>query len=96
MNAKISILIILCVFISIPAIADHRNEDNVCFYSKDNYSEKEDGTKFCVPYYTEDEWLFSMIYSAKDVANKTGRGPLQIADLKQFDDPYPVIYTKKR
>ncbi|CNI04087.1 N-acetyltransferase GCN5 [Yersinia intermedia] len=59
MNAKISILIILCVFISIPAIADHRNEDNVCFYSKDNYSEKEDGTKFCVPYYTEDEWLFS-------------------------------------
>ena len=45
---------------------------------------------------SEDEWLFSMIYSAKDAANKTGHGPLQIADLKQFDDPYPVIYTKKR
>ncbi|MFW5389521.1 hypothetical protein V1952_21900, partial [Yersinia sp. 2542 StPb PI] len=40
-------------------MAEHNNEDNVCFYSKDNYSEKEDGTKFCVPYYTEDEWLFS-------------------------------------
>ncbi|MFA3761989.1 hypothetical protein [Yersinia sp. 2466 StPb PI] len=59
MNAKISILIVPWIFISTSTIAEHNNEDNVCFYSKDNYSEKEDGTKFCVPYYTEDEWLFS-------------------------------------
>ena len=45
---------------------------------------------------SEDEWLFSMIYSAKDAAKKAGHDPLQITDLKEYDDPYPVIYTKKR
>ena len=45
---------------------------------------------------SEDEWLSSMLYSARDIANKTGHGPLQMSDLKEFDDPYPVIYTKKR
>ena len=45
---------------------------------------------------SEDEWLSSMLYSARDTANKTGHGPLQMSDLKEFDDPYPVIYTKKR
>jgi hypothetical protein len=45
---------------------------------------------------SDDEWLTSMLYSAKDVATKIGHGPLQITDLKEYDDPYPVIYTKKR
>lgn len=45
---------------------------------------------------SEDEWLYSMLYSARDTADKTGHGPLQITDLKEYDDPYPVIYTKKR
>ncbi|MEY4921453.1 MAG: hypothetical protein RLY17_170 [Pseudomonadota bacterium] len=40
-------------------MAGYHGEDNVCFYSNDNYTEKADGKKFCVPYYTEDEWLFS-------------------------------------
>lgn len=45
---------------------------------------------------SEDEWLSSMLYSARDTADKTKHGPLQITDLKEYDDPYPVIYTKKR
>lgn len=45
---------------------------------------------------SEDEWLYSMLYSARDTADKTEHGPLQITDLKEYDDPYPVIYTKKR
>lgn len=45
---------------------------------------------------SEDEWLYSMLYSARDTADKTVHGPLQITDLKEYDDPYPVIYTKKR
>lgn len=44
---------------------------------------------------SEDEWLYSMLYSARDTADKTEHGPLQITDLKEYDDPYPVIYTKK-
>lgn len=45
---------------------------------------------------SEDEWLYSMLYSARDAAKKTGHDPLTITDLKEYDDPYPVIYTKKR
>ncbi|WP_235921496.1 peptidase inhibitor family I36 protein [Yersinia artesiana] len=40
-------------------MAGNHSDNNVCFYSNDNYSEKMGGKKFCVPYYTEDEWLFN-------------------------------------
>ncbi len=46
-------------FISCSSMSNHFDEDNVCFYSNDGYTEKGDSKKFCVPYYTEDEWLFS-------------------------------------
>lgn len=61
MDANHNILIVVCVFIftSPSIVASLPTEDNVCFYSNDNYTEKGDGKKFCVPYYTEDEWLFS-------------------------------------
>ncbi|CNH01777.1 hypothetical protein [Yersinia pekkanenii] len=61
MDIKGYILIILLMFVftSPSVMADNQSEDNVCFYSNDNYSEKDGGKKFCVPYYTEDEWLFN-------------------------------------
>ncbi|CNK43502.1 acetyltransferase domain-containing protein [Yersinia frederiksenii] len=57
-NQSGKILYVL-VFISLNAMSDHFNDDNVCFYSADNYVERSDSKRFCVPYYTEDEWLFS-------------------------------------
>ncbi|WP_174634788.1 hypothetical protein [Yersinia thracica] len=47
------------IFISFGAISNSSDDDNVCFYSGDNYIEKGDSKRFCVPSYTEDEWLFS-------------------------------------
>ncbi len=41
---------------------------------------------------SDDEWITSMIATAR----QTKKGPLQITNLKQYEDPYPVIYTKKR
>lgn len=56
---KVSNIFYLLTFISFNTISDHFYDDNVCFYSGDNYTEKGDAKKFCVPHYTEDEWLFS-------------------------------------
>ncbi|AHM75329.1 hypothetical protein [Yersinia hibernica] len=56
---KSSKIFYVLVFISFNVMSDHFNDDNTCFYSSDNYLEKSDSKKFCVPSYTEDEWLFS-------------------------------------
>ncbi|CFR23271.1 hypothetical protein [Yersinia kristensenii] len=58
-NNQVSKVFYSLIFISFSAISNHFNDDNVCFYSGDNYTEKGDSKKFCVPSYTEDEWLFS-------------------------------------
>ncbi|MFL4557628.1 hypothetical protein ACH19I_13690 [Yersinia kristensenii] len=58
-NNQVSKILYSLIFISFSAISNHFNDDNVCFYSGDNYTEKGDSRKFCVPSYTEDEWLFS-------------------------------------
>ncbi|OWF82707.1 hypothetical protein [Yersinia alsatica] len=58
-NNKVNKIFYLLIFISSNAISDNFHDNNVCFYSGDNYLEKAGAKKFCVPYYTEDEWLFS-------------------------------------
>lgn len=60
MNVNVQSMKILFpfIFISSVSIAAPMSEDNACFYSNDNYTEKGGGSKFCVPYYTEDEWIF--------------------------------------
>ncbi|WP_267248717.1 hypothetical protein [Yersinia sp. Marseille-Q5920] len=58
-NVQVCKVFYSLVFISFSAISNSFDDDNVCFYSVDNYIEKGDSKKFCVPSYTEDEWLFS-------------------------------------
>lgn len=43
-----------------------------------------------------DEWLGSMIYTARIMARKHDLGEIEITDLKEYNDPYPVIYNKRR
>ena len=45
---------------------------------------------------SEEEWITSMIYKARLMAKKYGLGTIEVADLKQYGDPYPVIYNKRR
>lgn len=45
---------------------------------------------------SEEEWIASMIYTARLMAAKNDLGTIEIADLKQYGDPYPVIYNKRR
>ena len=45
---------------------------------------------------SEDEWITSMIYTARLMATKNDLGTIEITDLKQYGDPYPVIYNKRR
>lgn len=45
---------------------------------------------------SEDEWITSMIYTARMMAKYHDIGDIEITDLKQYDDPYPVIYNKRR
>ncbi|WP_186373520.1 hypothetical protein [Yersinia rohdei] len=57
-NCNIGKLCYMVIFISFNVMSDSFHAENVCFYSGDNYTEKGDSRKFCVPIYTEDEWLF--------------------------------------
>lgn len=61
MNVNNITFAFVCLFVFMPpsVMAQNNSDDNVCFYSDDNYSEKMGGKKFCVPHYTEDEWLFN-------------------------------------
>ena len=45
---------------------------------------------------SEDEWITSMIYTARLMATKNDLGTIEITGLKQYGDPYPVIYNKRR
>ncbi|HDL8050405.1 TPA: hypothetical protein PXQ37_002145, partial [Yersinia enterocolitica] len=58
-NNQINKVFYSLIFISCSSMSNHFDEDNVCFYSNDGYIEKGGSKKFCVPSYTEDEWLFS-------------------------------------
>lgn len=58
-NNKVGKILYVLFVITFNAISNDFDDDNVCFYSGDNYTEKGGGKKFCVPYYTEDEWLFT-------------------------------------
>ena len=37
-----------------------------------------------------------MIYTARIMARKHDLGEIEITDLKEYNDPYPVIYNKRR
>ena len=43
----------------------------------------------------EEEWLHSIICSARNSVRKSDLGKLQIQYLKKYHDPYPVIYNKR-
>ncbi len=58
-NNKVGKILYVLFVITFNAISNDFDDDNVCFYSGDNYTEKGGGKRFCVPYYTEDEWLFT-------------------------------------
>lgn len=59
MNVNNIIVAMVFFIYTLSSVMAGNNDDNVCFYSNDNYSDKGEGKKFCVPYYTEDEWLFN-------------------------------------
>lgn len=44
----------------------------------------------------EEEWQAGIIYDAKKQIEKYGLGTLEFASLEQYDDPYPVIYNKRK
>jgi len=45
---------------------------------------------------SEDEWLSSILYTARTQVEKNGLGELMVTDLKEYNDPYPVIYNKRK
>ena len=44
----------------------------------------------------EEEWLGNILYTAKRLVEQHNLGDLVVTDLKEFDDPYPVIYNKRK
>lgn len=44
----------------------------------------------------EEEWLGNILYTAKRLVEQHDLGDLIVTDLKEFNDPYPVIYNKRK
>lgn len=44
----------------------------------------------------DDEWICHVKYNAEKGLSRTGTGILREASLAQYDNPYPVIYNKRR
>ncbi|MBR2997711.1 MAG: hypothetical protein IKF37_01365 [Bacilli bacterium] len=50
----------------------------------------------CFDFYeNEDEWLDYIIFHAKDRVRKNSMGKLKIKYLKEYGDPYPIIYNER-
>lgn len=45
---------------------------------------------------SEEEWIASMIYTARRMTEQNDLGKLVVTDLKSYNDPYPVIYNKRK
>lgn len=59
-NNQLDKVFYVLIFILCSLMFNYFDEDNVCFYFNDGYIEKGGVKKFCVLYYIEDEWLFSL------------------------------------
>lgn len=47
-------------------------------------------------YFDTETWTESILYIAKQGINENGLGELVKTDLKEYGDPYPIIYNKRK
>ena len=45
---------------------------------------------------SSEDWELSMLYEARNAASKAGLGTVEKIYMKEYQNPYPVIYNKRQ